>query len=112
MGDYESRHGCRTPKIVLVPKILVLTIDDVLCRRSDAICYACSCQHITGDGMDTQFQLDMPGGAESYCPPTPSSLARFLPVSQYLLEFASGVWVLECGVLTSLGARQAYRIHV
>ena len=26
---------------------------------------------------------------------------RFLPVSQYLLELASGVWVLECGVLTS-----------
>ena len=32
---------------------------------------------------------------------SPSSLARFLPVSQYLLEPASGVWVLECGVLTS-----------
>ena len=26
---------------------------------------------------------------------------RFLPVSQYLLELASGLWVLECGVLTS-----------
>ena len=31
-------------------------------------------------------------------------LVRFLPVSQYLLELASGVWVLECGVLTSRGA--------
>ena len=29
------------------------------------------------------------------------SLVRFLPVSQYLLELASGVRVLECGVLTS-----------
>ena len=34
-------------------------------------------------------------------PVNPSSLVRFLPVSQYLLERASGVWVLECGVLTS-----------
>ena len=34
-------------------------------------------------------------------PSKPSSLARFLPISQYLLELASGVWVLECGVLTS-----------
>ena len=32
---------------------------------------------------------------------SPSSPVRFLPVSQYLLELASGVWVLECGVLTS-----------
>ena len=31
----------------------------------------------------------------------PPSLVRFLPVCQYLLELASGVWVLECGVLTS-----------
>ena len=28
--------------------------------------------------------------------------ARFLPVSQYLLEPAFGVWALECGVLTFL----------
>ena len=35
---------------------------------------------------------------------SPPSLVRFLPVSQYLLELASGVWVLECGVLTSRGA--------
>ena len=34
-------------------------------------------------------------------PVNSSSLVRFLPVSQYLLELASGVWVLECGVLTS-----------
>ena len=27
--------------------------------------------------------------------------ARFLPVPQYLLELASGVWLLKCGVLTS-----------
>ena len=33
-----------------------------------------------------------------------SSLVRFLPVSQYLLELAFGVWVLECGVLTSCEA--------
>ena len=33
-------------------------------------------------------------------PPKPSSLVRFLPVSQYLLKLASGIWVLECGVLT------------
>ena len=33
---------------------------------------------------------------------SPSSLkVRFLPVSQYLLELASGVWLLECGVLSS-----------
>ena len=31
----------------------------------------------------------------------PSSLARFRPVFQYLLKLASGVRVLECGVLTS-----------
>ena len=31
------------------------------------------------------------------------SLVRFLPVSQYLLELASGAWVLECDVLTSRG---------
>ena len=37
-------------------------------------------------------------------PSKPSSLARFLPVSQYLLELASGVWVLEFGVLASPGA--------
>ena len=38
----------------------------------------------------------------SLCGPVnSSSLVRFLPVSQYLLELASGVWVLECGVLTS-----------
>ena len=37
-------------------------------------------------------------------PSKPSSLARFLPVSRYLLELASGVRVLECGVLTSPGA--------
>ena len=29
---------------------------------------------------------------------SPSSLVRFLPVSQYLLELSSGAWVLECGV--------------
>ena len=34
-------------------------------------------------------------------PSKPSSLVRFLPVFQYLLELTSGVWVLECGVLTS-----------
>ena len=34
-------------------------------------------------------------------PPRPSSLVRFLSVSQYLLELASCAWVLECGVLTS-----------
>ena len=34
----------------------------------------------------------------------PPSLVRFLPVSQDLLELASGVWVLECGVCTSRGA--------
>ena len=34
-------------------------------------------------------------------PSKPSSLVRFLTVSQYLLEPASSVWVLECGVLTS-----------
>ena len=35
----------------------------------------------------------------------PSSLkVRFLPVSQYLLEPAPGVWVLEYGVLNSPGA--------
>ena len=33
----------------------------------------------------------------------PSSLVRFLPVSQYLLELASDVWVLQCGVLSSRG---------
>ena len=32
---------------------------------------------------------------------TPSSPARLFPVSQYLHEPAFGVWVLECGVLTS-----------
>ena len=37
-------------------------------------------------------------------PSKPSSLVRLLPVFQYLLELASGVWVLECGVLTSPGA--------
>ena len=26
---------------------------------------------------------------------------RFLPVSRHLLELSSGVWALECGVLTS-----------
>ena len=36
--------------------------------------------------------------------PNPSSFVRFLPVSRYLLELSSGVWVLECGVLTSRGA--------
>ena len=38
------------------------------------------------------------------CAPWPVNylfLVRFLPVSQYLLELASGVWVLECGMLTS-----------
>ena len=30
---------------------------------------------------------------------SPSSPVRFLPVSQYLLELASGIRVLECGVL-------------
>ena len=34
-------------------------------------------------------------------PVNSSSLVRFLPVIQYLLELACGVWVLECGVLTS-----------
>ena len=35
-------------------------------------------------------------------PVQPSSLkVRFLPVSRYLLELSSGVWVLTCGVLTS-----------
>ena len=34
----------------------------------------------------------------------PLCLARFLPVSQYLLERAFGVWVLKCGVLTSFEA--------
>ena len=35
-------------------------------------------------------------------PSTPSSLVPLLPVSRYLLEPASGAWVLlECGVLTS-----------
>ena len=37
-------------------------------------------------------------------PSNPSSLVRFLPVSQYLLELASGLWVLECGVLSCRGA--------
>ena len=35
---------------------------------------------------------------------TPSSVVQFLPASQYLLELASGIRVLECGVLTSRGA--------
>ena len=39
----------------------------------------------------------------------PSSPVRFLPVSQYLLEPAFGVWALECGVLTSPRACKAYR---
>ena len=34
-------------------------------------------------------------------PVNSSSLVRFLPVSQYLLALASGVRVLDCGVLTS-----------
>ena len=33
-------------------------------------------------------------------PSKPSSLLRFLPNFQYLLEPASGVWLLGCGVLT------------
>ena len=33
-------------------------------------------------------------------PQSPLSSFRFLPVFQYLLKLASGVWVLECGVLT------------
>ena len=37
---------------------------------------------------------------------------RFLPVSQYSLELASGVWLLECGVLSSREAWNAYRIRV
>ena len=42
-----------------------------------------------------------PGSNSTSGPSKPSSLVRFLPVSQYLLELASGVWVIECGVLTS-----------
>ena len=34
-------------------------------------------------------------------PSKPSSLVRFLPDLQYLLQPASGVWLLGCGVLTS-----------
>ena len=37
-------------------------------------------------------------------PYKPSSLVRFLPGFQYLLEPASGVWMLGCGVLTSRAA--------
>ena len=38
-------------------------------------------------------------------PSNPSPLkVRFLPISQYLLELASGRWVLECGVLSCRGA--------
>ena len=44
--------------------------------------------------LDTQTKL----GASKTKPP---SLARFLPVFQYLLTLASGVWVLEWSVLTS-----------
>ena len=33
-------------------------------------------------------------------PPKPSALVRFLPDFQYLLEHASGIRLLECGVLT------------
>ena len=40
-------------------------------------------------------------GSVDFGPVQPSSLVRFLPVSRYLLEPASGVWVLGCGVLTS-----------
>ena len=37
-------------------------------------------------------------------PSKPSSLkVRFLPVAQYLLGLASGLWVLECDLLTSRG---------
>ena len=43
---------------------------------------------------------------------SPSPKVRFLPVSQYLLELASGIWVLECGVLTSREAWNAYRTRV
>ena len=41
---------------------------------------------------------------EAAGPSKPSSLVRFLPVSQHLLELAAGVCMLGCGVSTSRGA--------
>ena len=44
------------------------------------------------------MQLDTLSGLARQKPP---SLVRFLPDFQYLLQPASGVWSLACGVLTS-----------
>ena len=41
------------------------------------------------------------GGEMQQARQSPSTPVRFFPISQYLLESASGVWALECGVLTS-----------
>ena len=61
------------------------------------------------DAQDQLFLFDSAGGQQQEVPlirgpSKPSSLVRFLLVSQYLLELASGVWALECGVLTSRDA--------
>ena len=56
------------------------------------------CLHLTVIEAQGLSSDDTDGKARQ----SPSSLkVRFLPVSQYLLELASGVWVLECGMLTS-----------
>ena len=44
---------------------------------------------------------DVAPGTELCARGRPSSLVRFLPDFQCLLEPASGVWLLGCGVLTS-----------
>ena len=66
---------------VRLPKILVLTIDDFVSAQAPGPKFA--------------------NYGENGGPSKPSSLVRFFPISQYLLEPAFGVWALECGVLTS-----------
>ena len=78
---------------------------EVSCDAYGAIYPMAKCnQAVCSDGCQTAvkaylFACDHVVDCDG--PSTPSSLVRFLPVSQYLLELASGVWVIECGVLTS-----------
>ena len=59
-------------------------------------------KNMTSCSPMVEKQLYHPGGHKSNGPSSPLPYdVRFLPVSRYSLELPSGVWVLECGVLTS-----------
>ena len=98
------RQHCALPDLPLVAThvsahTLTVTADTSVSRGSWTN-WPIGC-FFNNNGKGVYFHTNGIKGPSTVGPSKPSSLVRFLPVSQYLLELASGVRVLECGVLTS-----------